>query len=151
MIRKLIGIALVMFILFGLLGTCAAMFVGRVGDHRQPSDDWWQGYMMGRLDEGEGGQVLPYNYPPGYGRQTGPPPLMVGMGLLCLLGLPLLLLLAVGCMVFRHHSGWRTKFKGAPPFKGWRRPHGPMPPWWRGWCEEAEEPSEEAPAEEMPR
>ena len=148
-IRRLVGIALMGFLILGLFGTCAMVFLGNARGHNQPSDDWWQGYMAGRLEEGEGGQAMPFAYP-SYRSQKGHAPLLFGMGALCLLGLPLLLL-GMGCMFFRHSRSWKGMYKDGPPFKRWHRSHRHMPPWWRESPEECDQSAEESADDETPR
>lgn len=85
---------------------------------------WSQGYRMGQLAVGGGGDaVVPYA-PYGFGRP----------GLFFTVGLLFLLLIAIGKFL----RFWAWKMAGGPMgrywARHWHRPHGPMPPWcWVGW------------------
>jgi hypothetical protein len=160
---------LMALIIVSLLAVVGVLVLGAVmGRARHPSDEWWQGYMTGRLElaEGERG-MLPYTF--SGGRHTTLAPLVCGVGLL-VLGLPLLLLL-VGGLFFRRWA-WKTAglsqgksgaWHWGPPgpwhepseeeiarMKAWHKAHSRMHAWCRGWGETAEE-QPQKPAEDEPR
>jgi len=150
MYRKRIPvIALVALIVIGFL------FVGRARSSRQ--DEWWQGYMMGRLDAGdEESSVAPYmsrNFDPrgGSDRHFGSMPIL-GLGLLFLVGLPILFLfglpLLIICGMFLRHHSWKTA--GGPEGKPWPK-HWPIPPWHRRWSEPDTKEDKETGEAEKPR
>jgi hypothetical protein len=157
-------------IIISVLAVVGVLILGAlVGRARHPADEWWQGYMTGRLESGEGeGRVPLYTF--SGRRHMGLAPLACGAGLL-ILGLPLLLLVVGG--LFLRRQAWKAA--GAPcgqpraghwhgPFGSWREPseeemarmkawhkaHGPIPPWCRGWEEPAEKWAEK-PADDEPR
>jgi hypothetical protein len=79
--------------------------------------------------------------------QTGPhfaAPFLCGIGMFFTVGSFLMLLFGVG--TFFRFRAW--KMAGGPKSEGWarhwHRPHGPMPPWCRGWEEPSEEEAEKA-------
>jgi hypothetical protein len=163
-------VILAVLIILSLLAVVGVSLLGvLMGRARHPSDEWWQGYMMGRLESDDGeGEALPYVLSDR--RHVTLAPLACGAGLL-ILGLPLLLLV-VGGLFFRRQT-WKAAggFCGPSrawhwhrPFGPWREPseeemarmkawhkaHGPMPPWCRGWEEPAEE-QPDKPADDEPR
>lgn len=153
-----------------LLAVIGVLVLGAVvGRGHHPSDEWWQGYMTGRLDSTEGEGRAPL-YAFSGRRHSGLAPLACGAGLL-LLGLPLLLLVGGGLFLRRH--AWKAAGAPCGPSKAWRwhspsgswrepseeevarmkawhKAHGLTPPWCRGWEEPAEEQSEK-PADDEPR
>jgi hypothetical protein len=165
---------LVGLIILGLLAVVGVSILGALmGRARHPSDEWWQGYTMGRLESGEGeGSVLPYTLSGRRHATLGP--LACGLGLL-ILGVPLLLL-CVGGLFFkrqawkaaggphgpskawhwhRHRGPWAES--GREPseeeiarMKAWYKAHGPIPPWCGEWEEPAEDQPDE-PAKDEPR
>jgi len=162
MYRKRIFLAaLALFMILGMFGSAFMLLSGRMSPGRT-SDEWMQGYMMGRMEaDGEGSAAAPYRYYSdfrGSGRRHfGFIPMLCGMGLF-LLGLPLLL---AGGMFWRHRA---EKMAHGPHGKH----HGPTPPWFCGekkpseeemekmkqwfkrWQESAKEPSEQ-PSTDEPR
>ncbi len=150
-------------IIFSLLAVVGVSLVGVLtARSRHPSDEWWQGYVTGRLESGEGeGSVLPYVFSDR--RHASVAPLACGAGLL-ILGLPLVLLV-LGGLFFRRRT-WKAAGKPCGPsgawhwhkpseeeiarMKAWHKAHGPVPPWCREWEEPAEEGAEK-PADDEPR
>ena len=170
--RRVFKIALVALVIISFLALVGLLVMGGL-IARSSAFPAWHGSMITQPDEG--GWVMPYTTHGG--RRPVLLPALCGMGLLFVIGLPLLLLVLGG--IFFRRQRWLAAgrpWHDKPGAKSWQ--HGPPPPWFWGrekpseeemarmkdwhqqhgfissmhkaWCEGWDKPAEE-PSEEEPR